>query len=184
MNRHTLRNRASAALVPLCLIGAACTSSSNADTTARDDDGEVVEGGQVGVFRLQEGDCVQLPAALLGVSSSATDEVEDVSDFEAVPCDESHDGEVVLVDDEYFADLEAFPSESESTSDAQPSCIEALDSYTGTDFESSPYAIIPLVPSSESWDSLDDRGLICIGATLSDDFSEVIETTGSIRSAG
>jgi hypothetical protein len=183
MKRLRLSRRAAAALVPVILLAAGCTDSSDADTTERDEDGAVVDEGQVGVFRLREGDCVQLPAALRD-TGSADGDVTEVDDFEAVPCDELHDGEVVLVDDEFFADLDEFPGDAESATQGNPPCIAALDEYTGTDFESSIFNVVPLVPTSESWDGLDDRGLICIGVTLNDELNAVIDTTGSFRSTG
>jgi hypothetical protein len=181
MNRHISARRTIGALLPLVLFAAACTSSSEADTTGRNEDGEVVEGGQVGVFRLQEGDCVRLPAAFRGPTEGTDQDIEAVGDFEAVPCDESHDGEVVLVDDDYFADLAEFPPEVDSTAQAEPACITALDEYTGTEFASSTFTVLPLVPSSESWDAIDDRGLICIGITLNAEMTGAVDTTGSIR---
>jgi hypothetical protein len=183
MKRCCLPRRAVAALVPLLLIAAACTDSSDADTTERDEDGAVVEDGQVGVFRLREGDCVQLPAALRDAGNASGD-VTEVDDFEAVPCEDLHDGEVVLVDDEFFADLEEFPGDADSATQGNPPCIAALDAYTGTEFESSTFSVLPLVPTSDSWDALDDRGLICIGVTLNDELNGVIDTTGSFRAAG
>jgi hypothetical protein len=183
MQRHCLPRRARAALVPILLFASACTDSSDADTTERDEDGAVVEDGQVGVFRLREGDCVILPTALRDGGGEAED-VTEVDDFEAVPCEDLHDGEVVLVDDEFFADLEEFPGDAESATQGNPPCIAALDAYTGTDFESSSFSVVPLVPTSDSWDALDDRGLICIGVTLNDELNGVTDTTGSFRAAG
>ena len=183
MTRRHLPRRAAAALVPVILFATACTDSSDADTTERDEDGAVVEDGQVGVFRLREGDCVRLPAGLREAGREAEDLAE-IADFEAVPCDELHDGEVVLVDDEFFADLEEFPGDADSVTQADAPCIAALDAYTGTEFESSMFNVVPLVPTSESWDALDDRGLICIGVTLNDELTAVIDTTGSFRATG
>jgi hypothetical protein len=161
----------------MVFAASACEQASQQDSSERNESGEVVEGGDVGVFRLQEGDCVKLG----GVGN--TDEVEEVGGFEAVPCDTLHDGEVVLVDDEFFSDRPEFPGDDAASDAATQPCIEALDAYTGTDYESSTYDIFTLVPSDASWSTLDDRGVICVGVTLDDSF-ERIDTTGSIRVGG
>lgn len=165
------------ALIGVLALTTACNQAAQEDTTQRDADGDVVEGGDIGVFRLQEGDCLELP-------TSIDDEGAVIEDLSAVPCDQPHSGEVVLVDDEYFADLDAFPGEQASLEQGTQRCIEALDAYTGTDYESSNFDVLVLGPTEASWDALDDRGLVCIGITLDDTLSESMDTTGSIRSGG
>ncbi len=160
------------AITALVLAASAC-GSSNTDDTERNDAGEVVEGGELGVQRLQLGDC-------LDVSSEATGETEEVDAFAAIPCEEPHTGEVVLVDDEYFADLDAFPGIDESLAAANPTCVEAVDAYTGTDFATSDFDVLALVPTEAGWDAADDRGLICIGITIAAGQAGAVTTTGSI----
>lgn len=143
----------------MILIATAGRSSSDADTTGRDDDGAVIEDGQIGVFRFREGDCVRLPPSV----RDARSEAEDITEV---------------------ADLEEFPGDADSITQGNPPCIAALDAYTGTEFESSMYSVVPLVPTSDSWDALDDRGLICIGVTLNDELNGLIDTTGSFRAVG
>ena len=175
--KRPLSLRAAAALLPIVFVAGACGQSSQEDNSERDDDGQVVEGGEVGVFRLQEGDCLVLPSVI------DSPEVEQIDDVQALPCDQPHDGEVVLVADEQFADLDEFPGETVAVEQGTPSCIAALDEYTGTDFESSTFDVLVLVPSEASWAAIDDRGLTCIGVTLDDALTEAIDTTGSIRAA-
>jgi hypothetical protein len=90
-------------------------------------------------------------------------------------------GEVVLVEDQFHGDVDEFPGEDESFTMAGPPCIDALDAYTGTEYESSTFDFYTLVPTSLSWDQLDDRELVCIGLTLDDDLATVVSTMGSIR---
>jgi hypothetical protein len=182
MSRN-LRRLTAAALIPLAFVAASCSDSSQVDNTERDEDGEVVDGGAVGVFKLQEGDCVKLPSALGPSDDDQGGDVE-VDAMEAIPCTELHDGEVILVDDQFFADLTEFPGVEAGTEQATPACVEALDAYTGTDFDTSSFNVVPLVPTEPSWEALDDRGVVCIGVTLDAELVDTIETTGSIRVGG
>ncbi len=158
----------------------ACSSdSSTGDESTRDSAGEVVEGGDVGVFALQVGDCVDASAFLDTVAEG--DETE-VQAFAALPCTEPHSGEVVLVDEQFFADLDEFPASSDELYEAATDpCIAALDEYTGTSYESSQYDFVSLIPTEESWDVLDDRGLICVGVTLNEAQDATVESTESMR---
>lgn len=149
-------------------------SESTTDTTVRDEEGEVVESGDVGVFVVQEGDCL-----ILG-DVAATGE-DDVEEFAAVPCEEPHTGEVVLRDDAFFADSDEFPGDDALVSDASPVCVSALETYTGQAFEESPYDALAVVPTETSWNDTDDRGLVCVGVTLGETSADIAETTGSIR---
>jgi hypothetical protein len=38
-----------------------------------------------------------------------------------------------------------------------------------------------LVPTKESWDVIDDRGLVCVGVTLNDALDAPIESSESMR---
>ena len=168
------------AVASTAVLFAGCTSdSSSNDETTRDSSGQVVEGGDVGVFALEVGDCVDASSFLDSVAEGDPAEVEQ---FAAIPCSDPHTGEVILVDDEFFADLDEFPTtENDLYDSAAPACVSALDDYTGTTYESSPYDFASLIPTAESWDAIDDRGLICVGVTLNDALDAPIETSGSIR---
>jgi len=165
-----------ALLVMVGVVVSSCASSdANVDETERDDGGDVVEGGDVGVFRLRVGDCVQLPGGIDG------GEAEEVAALEAISCTEEHTGEVVLVENQFFGDPDEFPGEEEAFRLADPRCIAALDAYTGTDFETSPFGYYALTPTQSTWDQVDDRELVCIGLTLDDDLVTTKSTTGSMR---
>ena len=58
-----------------------------------------------------------------------------------------------------------------------------LNTYTGTDYATSPFDFAPLIPTQESWDVIDDRGLLCIGVTLNDAQDAPIETSESMKAA-
>lgn len=164
------------------------------DTTEREESGEIVEAGQTGMLRLRLGDCVVLPEDVVtGAEEYQPGEDPDVllSSMEAVPCSEPHDGEVVLRDPSAFDDLDAFPGEDElfelagspsasGVANTEGLCIDALNAYTGTDYESSPYDFVASVPSEQTWKAMDDRALMCIGTTLDLSSFKVLSTTGSI----
>ena len=157
----------------------ACSSDpSTQDDTTRDSTGNVVDGGDLGVFKLQVGDCIDVTA----VTGTSEDETE-VGEFDAIPCDEPHTGEVILVADDHFADVEEYSSITDLSEQGSDACITAIDEYTGTVFEESNFNVLPLVPTEASWDSLDDRGLVCIGVTLDDSLTDIVETSESIRAA-
>jgi hypothetical protein len=159
-------------------VAACSSSSSTADESTRNSDGEVIDSGDVGVFALQVGDCIDASAFLDTVSDG--DETE-VDAFAALPCTEPHTGEVVYVDDQFFADLDEFPTSDELYEQGTTACTEALDEYTGTVYESSSFDFAPLIPTEESWDKIDDRGLVCVGVTLNEAQDATIETTESMR---
>jgi hypothetical protein len=168
-----------AAAVLIASVAACSSDSSDADQSTRDSAGEVVEGGDVGVFALQVGDCVDASAFLETVAGGDPTEVDE---FAALPCTETHSGEVVLVDEQFYADLDEFPASSDELyAAATEPCTAALDEYTGTSYESSPYDFAPLIPTEESWDVIDDRGLICVGVTLNEARDATVESTESMR---
>jgi Septum formation len=161
------------------VVACSSDSPSNGDESTRDSAGDVVEGGDVGVFALQVGDCVDASAFLETVTGGDPTEVEA---FAALPCTETHSGEVVLVDDQFYVDVDEFPASSDELyAAATDPCTAALDEYTGTTYESSPYDFAPLIPTKESWDLIDDRGLICVGVTLNEAGDATVESTESMR---
>ena len=70
-----------AALSAVAVLAAACDNGSQSDETTRNESGQVQEGGDVGVFRLQVGDCLN------------EDIVTEQSSIPVVPCDEPHDSQ-------------------------------------------------------------------------------------------
>jgi Septum formation len=180
-------------LMMLVVAATSCSQDSQEDNSDRNEAGTVVGGGDVGVFALRVGDCIdvsqftdQTEAASTATSEVAVTEVAvtEVEEFAAVPCSETHSGEVVTNDEQFFADLDAFPTSDELLETGRTRCITDLSAYTATDYETSPYDIIPLIPTENSWDVVDDRGLICIGVTLNDELTEPIDSTESMKAAG
>lgn len=174
--REAHRGRWVAGLVTVALgVTLAGCNLSTADTTTRDESGEITEAGTVGVFQLQEGDC------LIVEDVPDSNNLETTSDYGAVPCEDEHTGEVILVDDDFYSAAAEFPGEEAAFAQGQESCVSAIEDYTQTSFDDSPYDVITLVPTSASWTEIDDRELVCVGVTLNDDWTDIVATTGSMQ---
>lgn len=154
------------------LVG--CVPSATS-TATRDESGGLTGSGSVGALELQEGDCLIVGEAPGG------DTEDGASDVGAVPCADEHTGEVIKVDDDFYVGRGEFPGEQAAFEEGQEPCVDAIEEYTQTSFDSSSYDVITLVPTGESWAESDDRGLACIGLTLNEDLTEIVTTTGSMR---
>lgn len=134
-----------APLLALAVIAAACAS----DQTTRNESGSIVEGGDLGVFVVQEGDCINLP-----------DSAEDLSSFTGVACDEPHDAQAFSLFD--VADAELFPGEEVVQNQAQAGCIDRFETFIGLSYNSSIYFLQFVMPTEETWEAIDDRAVICL----------------------
>ena len=114
------------------------------DASTRDDFGRVVQAGQVGVLRLQPGDCF----------AASGDQIESVI---AVPCANDHDAEVVAV----FSMVDsAWPGATEVEAVARDGCLERFESATGFPYDASIAKLTAYAPTHISWS--DDRSVICV----------------------
>ena len=75
----------------LGLFGYSQVSESGKDDSTRNENGEVIESGAVGVEVLKIGDCVQLPPEY---EELAPTETTSIASMVAVPCTELHDAEL------------------------------------------------------------------------------------------
>ncbi len=136
-----------AAVLACGLAVSACSNSATSDSSERDASGEVTEAGQVGVFRLQQGDCI------------AEASEEDVLDsLPVVPCGEPHQLEIYHVFD--LADGD-WPGEQAVRDRSAEGCLAAFTGFVGVDFEQSVYDVTPLMPTEASWEQIDDREVLC-----------------------
>jgi hypothetical protein len=153
-------------LAGLGLVGAGYAGLAGKDDTTRDESGQVVEGGQLGAFRIRIGDC--LGGALEGTFEAV----------EAEPCSEPHTNEV------YAAfllpgDLDApFPGEVSVESDASRGCFDRFAPFVGIAYEDSIYEIGSITPTPGSWDQVDDREVLCLICRLDGE-----PTTGSAQNS-
>lgn len=151
-------------MVGLGLVGAGYTGLGGEDNTTRNDNGDIVEAGEIGAFRIQLGDCL---------NGTATGLVESM---EGVPCSMPHDVEV------YHAFLlpgGVFPGATAVSEAASEGCYNAFEPFVGHEYETSIYDISSLYPTLESWNQLDDREVLC----LMDNYDRT-KKTGSARNTG
>ena len=141
----------------LGVAGYSQVSESSKDDSTRDDSGEIVAAGDVGVLVLKVGDCVQVPSELKSQLWSDTTELTIVTSFSAVPCTELHDAELFS---EKKVNLNEFPGEDALIDGYSDFCVEDYATYSGTDFESSPHLYFPMVPTAVSWEQ-GDRAIQC-----------------------
>ena len=150
----------SLATVGLLALSVSACNSLDEDSTTRNESGEIEEGGEVGAFALQPGDCFD-DSALAGSADSGEDaEVEQVS---AVPCDEPHDFQVYATFD--VDDAEEYPGEESVTTQADEGCFEQFESFVGRDFQTSRFNYTFLYPTVETWE-IGDREIVCLLAPL------------------
>jgi hypothetical protein len=145
--RHRVAARIHTMLVIVVLL-AGC----GADGAVRSDDGTgaVVTPGAVGVFDAKVGDCFsdELP----------TDQVTQVTNVDAVPCDQPHTNEVFAVFD--LPDGE-YPGDDAVSRQSEEGCVERFADFVGADYQSSRLVVNFLLPTRQSWDVQDDREVVC-----------------------
>lgn len=132
----------------LGLVGASYLGVAGQDDTVRDEDGTVIEAGEVGAFRIQLGDCL-------------ADNVD--GDFEsvtAVPCAEPHTSEVFHAFNLQLGD--DFPGLTAIQEAADAGCFPAFEPFVGAAYETSVYFFGAVTPTEASWNGVDDREVLCL----------------------
>jgi hypothetical protein len=162
VRRHHVRASRVVASVVLAALATGCGQAS------RDDEGAIVESGTAAVDDLRVGDCFDDPADL-------SDEVVEVADVDATPCDEPHDNEVFHAFDLPGDELPADEAIEEQVGEE---CIPAFDAYVGTAYEDSELDLFAIWPTTASWDE-GDRAVTC--ALFAMDGSKLDE---SVRDSG
>jgi hypothetical protein len=153
-------------LLALLLVALVLSGACSKDKAKREG-AHITDAGPISVFDLRPGDC-------LDPGDKAVGEIDTI---QAVPCAEPHTQEVFAVPD-YPADKgEAYPGEAEIQKFADASCLEAFGEYTGTDYLDSNLFFSYLHPSVDSWNSKDDRKVVCVIVAKGD------EMKGSVRAS-
>lgn len=142
---NTSRHKAKAVAALVLVVLSACTT----DETTRDDSGSIIDSGTIALGSLREGDCVNLPASF-----------DEVSSFEGVDCDAPHDGQVLGLFE--LDDSGGFPGADVVVDEGEDRCVEQFESFVGVSYADSALFIEVFVPTEESWEMLDDRGVICV----------------------
>lgn len=148
----------SLALGVTLIAASGCTSS---DETKRNDDGEVVEGGDVGSGALQVGDCL------------AEEAVGEIQSVPVVPCSDVHDTELFHSFDLVGDDFPGVEAIQEAVADE---CLPAFEEFIGVAYADSAWDISTIAPTQETWDAIDDREVLCGVFPLTDE-----DTTGSAK---
>lgn len=127
--------------------------------------GQIVDGGEVGAFRIRIGDCFQDP-------DLSSEEFESV---DAVPCSGPHDNEAYAA---FNLPGDDYPGEESVVEQASIGCYERFEGFVGTAYADSSLDFFPMYPTEGSWEELDDREILC--AVYNSDFSPA---TGSAKNS-
>jgi hypothetical protein len=150
-------------LCALVLTGA-CSKKS-----AKRDHGAITKAGLVSVFDLRPGDCL-LP------DKKVSGEVDKIN---AVPCSDPHTQEVFAVPEYPDKNGGAYPGEGEIKKFADAACLEAFGTYTGTDYLDSHLFFSYLHPSVDSWNSGDDRQVVCVVVATGKEMTGTVKGTST-----
>ncbi len=150
----------------LTLVGCA---SPNEDQSTRQD-GVIVDGGRVGVNRLQTGDCFDDVDP-----STLSDEFSEIEAVDAKPCTDAHTYEVYYLGALPDSD---FPGEQAVNQQVDGQCLALFEPYVGIGYDASMFDYSFIFPSAESWAD-GDRGYICTLYSLAGDSLQ-----GSMRGVG
>jgi Septum formation len=173
---RTLVQRSVHGAIVVVLVGvlAGC-GAADVDETTRDEQGVVTDGGELGVQKLRVGDCLDL-------GNTATQEEGEVEAFQAIPCDEPHQGEVYLSQEDAFREA-TWPGRTTVEDKADELCLGAFEGYVGVAYDETDLDLVALSPTEDSW-SLGDRGVSCLVIRPTEDGKDVEQVTGSLKGKG
>lgn len=126
--------------------GVAVFAGANAmdDNTTRDDSGEIVEGGGLGVFAIDRGDCIQLP-----------DGATEVMSVEGVPCSTPHDAQVYA---EFRLPEGTYPGQASVDEQSAVGCYDRWQAAVGTVYEDDTVLDFTFFnPTAAGWAEGDDE---------------------------
>jgi hypothetical protein len=142
LHRHHRRLLAVACIASLALTATACQAE-------RDAEGDIVGAGTLAADELGVGDCFD--------DGAATEEVVEIADVPAVPCDEPHDNEVFHA---FELEGDELPADAEIEARVDQECVPAFDLFVGTAYETSELDLFAIWPTAGSWDG-GDREVLC-----------------------
>lgn len=116
--------------------------------TERDETGAPVEGNDdADAFSIEVGDCLN-DSSLSGT----------VTTVPIVPCEKPHDSEAYHAENLPDGD---FPGDDAVAASAEEICYDAFTDFIGVAYEESMYDYSFYLPTEDSWNSLDDREVLC-----------------------
>ncbi len=143
-----LVSKAVIGVVGVGLTAGAAASLGGFDNTSRDDAGQIVQAGDISVFSLQVGDCLNFP------DPNATQ----LKESSGVPCSQAHGYEVF--DETTITDLTTYNKEAIRRK-AKDFCTASFRTFVGIPVGRSTLTISWLVPLQESWGEGDNE-ITCI----------------------
>lgn len=117
------------------------------DDPDRDEQGRIVNRGEISAFDVREGDCLNLPPSQ-----------EEIYSVEAVPCDQPHQAEVYAV---FELGGEAYPGDGRVVRSAEAGCNQRFPGAIGRRHARSELEFHSMYPTRQSWRLHDDRGVTC-----------------------
>lgn len=117
------------------------------DDAVRDEAGVIQEGGEVGAFRIQVGDCLQDPGSGM------------IESVDAVPCSDPHALEVY---DSFEVSFLEWPGEEAVSEAAGQGCYDRFFPFVGMKYEQSIYDFSSLYPTKDSFEQIDDKEVLCL----------------------
>ena len=135
----------------LGLVGVGYAGLAGQDDTTRDDTGQIVEGGELGALRIRVGDC------FLDPMSGSTIEAVD-----AVPCTQPHMFEVYAAFNLDYGTDDPFPGISAVDGLVDEGCYSRFPEFVGLEYEESTFDFSAIYPTSQTWEKLDDREVLCL----------------------
>lgn len=116
------------------------------DNTTRNESGDIVESGGLGVLAINVGDCFQLPDAEL------------VESVEGVPCAEPHDAQVYA---EFDLPAGAFPGQTAVDEQGSRGCYDRWQASVGTIYEEDTVLDFTFfTPQEDGWNA-GDHEIMC-----------------------
>jgi hypothetical protein len=156
------RGRAASGILALAVLGAVlagCSSSGGGN-------------GSVSVFSVQPGQCFQAPSKVQA----------ELSSLQKVPCSTPHTREAYAIV-HYSAPggggttVSAYPGSDALSAFAKGACAQQYRGYVGVDYLDSSLFFTYLFPSARSWQSDDDRSIVCFVTTTGQPL------TGSVKNS-
>jgi len=142
----------------------ALITACSGDKLTRDDSGNVIKRGNSSIFELKVGDCTKEE-----LKAEATN-------IDLVPCTEPHTHEAYFSVD-YVGD--AYPGSATLEVFAEQKCVGAFADYVGVELAQSDYFFTYLYPSVTTWQSKNDRQVVCFVVSRSEMLMASVKGTAS-----
>jgi len=144
-------------LAAVALAGVLVLVGCSDDGIERDESGQIVSPGDVSVFELAVGDCLD-PGEQVGT---------ELGDIRAVPCEDDHTMEVFALPEWPSEEGDVFPGSNRLSDFADAACLDEFFGYVGIDYLDSELFFSYLLPTLAGWNDGDppDRQVVCVIVT-------------------